>query len=77
MPKKFKGVNTKAEAARERKATAKAEEDARRQKAAEDEYWRDDDKHAARKQLRKVRLVFRKSSLLFGLAVRCVRTVLL
>ena len=54
MPKKFKAVNTKAEAARERKAAAREEESARRQQAAEDEYWRDDDRDTARKQQRKV-----------------------
>lgn len=54
MPKKFKGVNTKAEAARERKQTAKAAADEKKRQQEEDEYWRDDDKHVARKEQRKV-----------------------
>ena len=54
MPKKFKGVNTKAEAARERKQTAKAATDEKKRQQEEDEYWRDDDKHVARKEQRKV-----------------------
>ena len=54
MPKKFKGENSKAVEARARKAAAKHEEADRRQKAVEDEYWRDDDKHANRKMQRKV-----------------------
>ena len=54
MPKKFKGENTKAQDARARKAAAKeAAEDKRRQEE-EDAAWRDDDKHASRKQDRKV-----------------------
>ena len=54
MPKKFKGVNTKAEAARERKQTAKTAADEKKRQEEEDEYWRDDDKHVARKEQRKV-----------------------
>ncbi|XP_070542109.1 coiled-coil domain-containing protein 124-like [Ptychodera flava] len=53
MPKKFKGENTKATAARARKAEARAQEESRKQKELEDEYWRDDDKSAAKKQERK------------------------
>ncbi len=54
MPKKFKGENSKAVEARARKAAAKAAVDEAKQRAAEDEYWRDDDKHVAKKQARKV-----------------------
>ena len=56
MPKKFKGgENSKAVQARERKAAAKAEQDAAKQKAVEDAYWEDNDKHVQRKQQRKVK----------------------
>ena len=55
MPgKKFRTPNTKAEAARERKDATKREAEERKRKEEEDEYWRDDDKHASRKQERKV-----------------------
>lgn len=54
MPKNFKGTNTKAVAARERRAAAEADRVALKEREAEDAYWRDDDKHAARKQQRKV-----------------------
>ena len=54
MPKKFKGENSKAAAARERKQAAKQEADDRKQRALEDAYWKDDDKHAQRKQDRRV-----------------------
>ncbi|XP_077989057.1 coiled-coil domain-containing protein 124-like [Glandiceps talaboti] len=53
MPKKFKGENSKAAVARARKADARAEEEAKKQKALEDEYWKDDDKFVQRKQDRK------------------------
>ncbi len=56
MPKKFKGENTKAQEARARRSAAKEAADAAKQKAIEDEYWRDDDKHVAKKQQRKVLL---------------------
>ena len=55
MPKKFKGENSKAVQARQRKESARLEEKDRKQKELEDEYWRDDDKHAVNKQNRKVR----------------------
>jgi hypothetical protein len=54
MPKKFKGENSKAAVARERKQTAKQEADERKRRAEEDAYWKDDDKHAQRKQDRRV-----------------------
>ncbi len=57
MPKKFKGENSKAAEARARKTAAKAAEEEAKQKALEDEYWRDDDKHVAKKQARKVSVV--------------------
>lgn len=54
MPKKFKGVNSKAEVARARKADAKTAEKEKRDREAEDKLWEDNDKHASRKQQRKV-----------------------
>ena len=54
MPKKFKGENSKAVEAKARKAAAKAEQDAAKQKAVDDAYWADNDKHVQRKQQRKV-----------------------
>ena len=54
MPKKFKGENSKAVEARERKAATKKEEVSKKQKAAEDAYWADDDKQLAKKSQRKV-----------------------
>lgn len=68
MPKKFTGENSKAVEARARKANVKNEvnlvnvkpltfyfqERARVEKAKEDAYWQDDDKHAAKKMQRKV-----------------------
>ena len=54
MPKKFKGENSKAVEARARKSAAKAQEEEAKQRAKEDEYWRDDDKHVAKKSQRKV-----------------------
>jgi hypothetical protein len=54
MPKKFKGENTKATAAKERRSAQQAEIQAKKQKDQEDAYWADDDKHVAKKQQRKV-----------------------
>lgn len=55
MPKKAKlGTHPKAVEARERKASQKIEEEARRQKEVEDEYWRDENKALKRKEDRKV-----------------------
>ncbi len=54
MPKKFKGENSKAAVAKERKQAAKQEADERKRRAEEDAYWKDDDKHAQRKQDRRV-----------------------
>ena len=54
MPKKFKGENSKAAAARERKQAAKQEAEDRKRQAEDDAYWKDDDKHVQRKQDRRV-----------------------
>ena len=55
MPKKAKlGTHPKAEEARERKANQKLEEQARKLKEAEDEYWKDDNKALKKKAERKV-----------------------
>ena len=54
MPKKMKGENPKAVAARERKEAVKTAAAAQHQKEIEDAQWRDDDKAAARKGKRKV-----------------------
>ena len=54
MPKKYKGLNSKAVEAKERKSVAKALEDKRKQQDVENAHWADDDKHVARKQQRKV-----------------------
>lgn len=53
MPKKFQGENTKSDAARARKAEAKAAADAKRQQELEDAFWKDEDKHVLRKEQRK------------------------
>ena len=57
MPKKFKGENSKAAEARARKEQKRVDEQESKQKALEDEYWKDDDKHALRKQQRKVKII--------------------
>lgn len=54
MPKKFKGENTKSAVARARKQEQRDLETSRKEKEKEDEFWRDDDKHVAKKQQRKV-----------------------
>lgn len=53
MPKKFKGENSKATVAKERKAAQQAEVQAKKQKEQEDAYWADDDKHVQKKLQRK------------------------
>lgn len=55
MPKKFQGENSKSAVARARKAEAAAQEKLKKDKALEDAYWQDDDKHVQRKQARKVK----------------------
>lgn len=57
MPKKFAGENSKAVAARARKASAKETENLKKQKEQEEAYWKDDDKQILKKQQRKVNAV--------------------
>jgi len=59
MPKKFKGVNTKAEETRARREAVKVAEREKKQKEEEDKLWEDNDKHVLRKQQRKVFVVRR------------------
>lgn len=59
MPKKFKGVNTKAEETRARREAVKVAEREKKQKEEEDKLWEDNDKHVLRKQQRKVCVVRR------------------
>ena len=54
MPKKFKGINSKAEETRARREAVKVAERERKQKEEEDKYWEDNDKHVVKKQQRKV-----------------------
>ena len=54
MPKKFQGENTKAAIAKARKAEKAAEEKSRKEKEAEDAYWKEDDKLINKKMQRKV-----------------------
>lgn len=56
MPKKFVGENSKAVAAKARKAAVEEEKAALKQKQLEDEYWKDDDKNLAKKQAKKVKM---------------------
>ena len=56
MPKKFQGENTKSAVARARRSEKVAQEKARKEKEAEDLYWKDDDKHVLKKLQRKVGL---------------------
>ncbi|XP_026816091.1 coiled-coil domain-containing protein 124 [Rhopalosiphum maidis] len=53
MPKKFVGMNSKAMEAKARKDAIKQEADAKKKKAIEDEFWKDDDKNSIKKQKRK------------------------
>ena len=59
MPKKFKGENTKAQDARARKAATREAAEEKKRREEEDAAWRDDGKHVARKQDRRVRGVLR------------------
>lgn len=54
MPKKFKGENSKAAVAKERKAASRETAELEKKQREEDEYWKDDHKNSARKQERKV-----------------------
>jgi len=53
MPKKFIGMNSKALEAKAKRDAIKQDADSKKQKAIEDEYWKDDDKNTAKKQKRK------------------------
>ncbi|KAK4871585.1 hypothetical protein RN001_015709 [Aquatica leii] len=53
MPKKFAGENSKAAAARARKSAVKDEQAAVKQKLADEQYWKEDDKNVLRKLQRK------------------------
>lgn len=53
MPKKFKGINSKAEETKARREAVKVAEKERKQKEEEDKLWEDNDKHVLRKQQRK------------------------
>lgn len=57
MPKKFVGMNSKAVEAKARRDAIKQEADAKKQKAIDDELWKDDDKNAVKKQKRKVSFI--------------------
>lgn len=50
-------MNSKALEAKARRDAIKQEADAKKQKAIEDELWKDDDKNVAKKQKRKVNFV--------------------
>jgi hypothetical protein len=54
MPKKFAGENSKAVVAKARKQAVRDEESAKKQKAMDDAYWKDDDKQLVKKQQKKV-----------------------
>lgn len=55
MPKKFVGENSKAVAARARKAAAKEAENVKKAMEAEDRAWQDDDKQLLKKKQKQVR----------------------
>lgn len=71
MPKKFKGENSKAAVAKERKSSAREAVEHEKKRKEEEEYWRDDNKHVQKKQERKVwhplALKYRACSSLFPL----------
>lgn len=56
MPKKFVGENSKAVAARARKAAAKEAEHVKKAMEAEDKAWEDNDKQILKKKQRQVHL---------------------
>lgn len=58
MPKKFQGENSKAVVARARKAEKAAAEKAIKEKAAEDAFWKEDDKLICKKLQRKVCIAY-------------------
>jgi hypothetical protein len=57
MPKKFVGENSKAMAAKARKAAAKEAETSRKAQEAEDKAWEDDNKQLQKKKQKQVRLL--------------------
>lgn len=56
MPKKFAGENSKAVAARARKAAVKEAETIKKVKEAEDKAWEDNDKQVLKKKQKQVRI---------------------
>lgn len=54
MPKKFVGENSKAVAARARKAAAKEAENTKKALEAEEKAWQDDDKQLLKKKQKQV-----------------------
>ncbi|KAH6919629.1 hypothetical protein HPB50_029383 [Hyalomma asiaticum] len=56
MPKKF-GTNTKSAEARAKKEAVKIADKEKKEREAEEALWADNDKHVARKQQRKVKLL--------------------
>ena len=54
MPKKFVGENSKAVAAKAKKAAAKDVEDAKKKKDLEDSLWKDENKQVLKRQQKKV-----------------------
>lgn len=56
MPKKFVGENSKAVAARARKAAVKEAESIKKAKEEEDRAWEDNDKQVLKKKQKQVRL---------------------
>ena len=54
MPKKFVGENSKAVAARARKAAAKEAENTKKALKAEEKAWQDDDKQLLKKKQKQV-----------------------
>lgn len=57
MPKKFVGENSKAVAARARKAAVKEAENSKKAQEAEDRAWKDDDKQLLKKKQKQVKLI--------------------
>lgn len=56
MPKKFAGENSKAVAARARKAAVKEAETIKKVKEAEDKEWEDNNKQVLKKKQKQVRI---------------------
>lgn len=62
MPKKFVGENSKAVAARARKAAIKDAENSKKAQEAEDKAWQDDDKQLLKKKQKQVMHLFNINS---------------